>query len=72
MLKRNFAIHKKLGVFHFSLLTHPVGAIPPWLPRNLGDRSKMKCSQKTSFIVTHLWVKAINKGALLSLFAVLY
>jgi hypothetical protein len=34
----------KVGAFHVGLLTHPVGAIPPWLPRTLGDRSKVKYS----------------------------
>jgi hypothetical protein len=33
------------GAFHFSPWTHPVGAIPPWLPQTLGDRSKVKYSQ---------------------------
>ena len=36
------------GAFPFSLLADPVGAIPPWLPRTLGDRSKVKCSQWTA------------------------
>jgi hypothetical protein len=34
-----------LGAFHFGPLTHLVGAIPPWLPQTLGDRSQVKCSQ---------------------------
>jgi hypothetical protein len=39
---------ENLGAFHFGPLTHPVGAIPPWLPRTLGDRSKVKCSRSFS------------------------
>jgi hypothetical protein len=38
---------KAPGAFHFCQLTHLVGAIPPWLCRTLGDRSKVKCSQGT-------------------------
>jgi hypothetical protein len=34
----------KLRLFHFGQFTHLVGAIPPWLPQTLGDRSKVKCS----------------------------
>ena len=36
----------KMGAFHFGQFTDPVGAIPPWLLRNLGDRSQVKCSRQ--------------------------
>jgi hypothetical protein len=44
------------GAFHFGQFTDPVGAIPPWLPQTLGDRSKVKCSH----FCCGIWARDFN------------
>ena len=53
--------------YHFGQFTHPVGEIPPWLPRTLGDRSKVKCSPDVLVSDRLLQASIPDLGAILQL-----